>query len=93
MNNVVADLESLTGKIIRGDITPIVYELIKDSGHIQEFKEDFMDYMSEERSKDVLKQNIDSNTSEDTNTGFSFEKWLADAGEPISLRGKVRRSR
>ncbi len=42
MSTVRRELEFLTGKLIQGDITPIVYELLKDSC----YKEDILMYES-----------------------------------------------
>lgn len=42
MSIVHDELELLTGKLIQGDITPIVYELLKDSP----YKEDIVEYQS-----------------------------------------------
>lgn len=88
-NSIVADLESITGKIIRGDITPIVYDLVKDSRYIDLFVKDYLDYVStsvkEEIKDNVCEQHDDSNTSENTNRGISLEGWLSDNGELISL--------
>lgn len=89
-SGVIEDLELLTGKLIRGDITPIVYDMIKDSGYLELFVSDYLDYMSDEEKKNVSEQNINNDSSEDTHRGFSFEEWLASEGEPVTVRRKIR---
>ena len=86
MDSIREDLESLTGMLIRGSITPLVYNLLKDSP----YKEDILQYkdlISKERrdSIDVQKQDKSSNTIEEADNRTSFERFLAEFGKPVSL--------
>lgn len=86
MSSVREDLETLTGMLIQGPITPIVYNLLKDGP----YKEDILQYkdlISKERREiiDVSKQDQSSNTDEKADSRISFEEWLADIGKPVSI--------
>ena len=92
-NTVRMDLESLTGKIVRGDLTPLIYDLIKDSRYIDVFEQAYIDYMSdnekEEIENNVSKQDTDINSCENNDRGFDIEKWLSEQGELITLHGSI----
>ena len=92
-NAVRMDLESLTGKIVRGDLTPLIYDLIKDSRYIDVFEQAYIDYMSdnekEEIEKNVSKQDTDIDSCENNDRGLDIEKWLSEQGELITLHGSI----
>ena len=86
MSSITEDLEALTGMLIRGPITPVVYNLLKDSP----YKEDILQYkdlISKERREliNVSKQDASTNTVEEDDSRVSFERWLSDIGKPVSL--------
>lgn len=86
MSSVNEDLEALTGMLIQGPITPIIYNLLKDSP----YKEDILEYkdlISKERrdSINVSKQNASTDISTEADSRSSFEEWLADIGKPVTL--------
>jgi hypothetical protein len=67
------DLESLTGKLIQGSLTPVVYELLKDSP----YKEDILQYkdlISKEVISKVKQPNPVQKTKE--NQLNEFEQWI-----------------
>lgn len=77
------ELEALTGKLIRGDLTPIVYELIKESP----FKLDILEYSSipKERIEDATKKRISGHANFDSCAGPNFEDWFSNEAQPITL--------
>lgn len=69
------ELESLTGKIFQGDLTPIVFDLLKESQSV----EDLLRYLKKEENSDV-----DSNETQDAVRKESynrpcFEEWFLNA--------------
>lgn len=77
------DLEAMTGKLIKGDITPIVYDMIKDSQYILEFVKEYDSQWKEEERVIHEKQNTDSDTNR--TTGVSIEDWISEYCKPFSL--------
>ena len=84
-DSIEEELEILTGKIIRGDITPLMYSLIKDSIFLDDFVKEYGDYLTEENKENVNKQRENKHTNKDSDRGFDFEKWLSESSKPISL--------
>ena len=75
------ELEILTGKLIRGDLTAIVYELVKDSS----FKNDLVQYSSlREENSDVYKKRSNGDTNDNSSIGPSFKDWLCNEVQCIS---------
>lgn len=85
MDALRTDISLLTGKLISGDITPMVFELIKDSPYVDNFIKEYKDYLPKERSINVSEQDANTNTSKDSPAGLDFEEWLANSGKPITL--------
>lgn len=85
MSIVREDLEALTGSLLMGPVTPILYNILKDSP----CKEDILNYrdlISKERREEVVsKQNTSSNNIEVDDGRVSFEEWLRDIGKPVSI--------
>ena len=79
------ELEVLTGKLIRGDITPIVYELVKDSV----FLSDIATYSTREVTTQYDNADRSSYTSNvDCSTGFILKDWLRDNVQPLPFKGE-----
>lgn len=69
------ELEILTGKLIRGDLTAIVYELVKDSP----FKSDLIQYSSlREEMSVVNKKRSNGDTNDNSSIGPSFKDWICN---------------
>ena len=85
------ELEMLTGKLIRGDLTPVVYDLIKDSP----FKGDLLVYSStaREETEDVIETRLSRHTDNDGSFGIDFKDWLANEVQPISISRNEKDSR
>lgn len=79
------ELEMLTGKLIRGDLTPVVYDLIKDSA----FKADLLEYSStvREETEDVIETRLSRHADNNGSFGIDFKDWLANEVQPISVSG------
>lgn len=77
------ELEMLTGKLIRGDLTPVVYDLIKDSA----FKTDLLEYSStvREETEDVIETRLSRHADNNGSLGIDFKDWLANEVQPISV--------
>lgn len=77
------ELEMLTGKLIRGDLTPVVYDLIKDSP----FKDDLLEYSSavREETEDVIETRLSRHADDDGGFGIDFKDWLANEVQPIAI--------
>ena len=82
---ILEELEFLTGKMLRGDITPLMYQLIKDSPFLDDFIDEYGVYLTEDNREYVSKQRNDKDTSENSSRGFDFEEWLGNSGKPISF--------
>lgn len=79
------ELEVLTGKLIRGDITPIVYELVKDSA----FLSDIATYSTREVITKYDNADRYSYTSNvDCGTGFVLKDWLRDNVQSLPAKGE-----
>lgn len=72
------ELEVLTGKLIRGDITPIVYELIKDSPYVMDIFEHSAVVIKEEDTGDS-QESPSRHADNNGRSGPSFESWLRDS--------------
>lgn len=79
------ELEMLTGKLIRGDLTSVVYDLIKDSA----FKADLLEYSStvREETEDVIETRLSRHADNNGSFGIDFKDWLANEVQPISVSG------
>lgn len=85
------ELEMLTGKLIRGDLTPVVYDLIKDSP----FKDDLLEYSStvREETEDVIETRLSRHADNNGSFGIDFKDWLANEVQPISVSRYEKNSR
>ena len=69
----------------RGDITPLIYELIKDSPFIDDiFK---VSSVKKEEVKHVRKERISGPANTIGSRGFSFENWLSQSVQSIPVQG------
>lgn len=85
------ELEALTGKLIRGDITAVVYELIKDSPFI----DDIYEYsgVEKEEVEDVYKGSGAGPTDDFSSFGADFQNWLTDQVQSIPVSGNVQNNK
>lgn len=83
------DLEVLTGKIIRGDLTPIVYELIKDSTFISDIN---LYGSTREGTKDVIATSTKRDAVHDGSTRLNFKDWFANEVQPVSVPWNAKHS-
>ena len=77
------ELELLSGKLIQGDLTPVVYSLIKDSP----FLDDIFLYSSIQRedTADVNEEKVSGHANNDSNSRPAFAVWLSDEVQSISI--------
>lgn len=66
------ELEVLLGKLISGDLTPIVYTLLKDTP----YKECLLEYLKGAKPDVCTKQSIKTEDSENNN-GESLAQWFS----------------
>lgn len=78
------EFEVLTGKLIRGDLTPIVYELIRESPYI----DDIFEYSSvaKEEAQSDSEKSSSQYADEHGSAGPSFESWFANEVQSITVR-------
>lgn len=88
---ISSELEVLTGKLIRGDITPLVYELIKDSAFIDDIFE--ISTVEKEVGEDVSEGKIPGYADNISNVGFDFKNWLTNEVQSISTHGTGRKAK
>lgn len=66
------EIELITGKVYNGDLTPIVFDLVKDSRHL--------DSLYQYLTGEILKHDINNNTGKVVRAQDSdrpcFEKWF-----------------
>lgn len=70
-----AELESLTGKVFNGDITPIVFDLLKDSKHVVEL----VKYLSKGELSNVVINKPNNAVRKEDYDRPCFEKWFSNA--------------
>ncbi len=79
------ELELITGRLIDGPTTPVVFQLLKDSPVFEQVCSDVKSLHGREqsdstpRTKEVAVQNF--------GRGFDVLQWLADYGKPLALQG------
>lgn len=85
IKTIRSELEILKGSLIRGDATPIVYDLIKDSPFI----EDILEYstISKGEKENVHKKRSVGDASINSGSGSAFEDWFKNEVQPISIHG------
>lgn len=74
------DIELLSGKVISGSLTPVMYLLLKDS--------DAFDVLCRDLGVEVTDDNINNkptNTGPVAVGGLSLTEWLANTGQPVTL--------
>lgn len=87
---LTTELEILTGKLIRGDITPMVYSLIKDSPFIS----DIIGYSSKgEEVVNVCTKRSVGNTDNNGGSRSVFEDWLRNGVQSVPIQGEKRRQK
>lgn len=79
---ISTDFECLIGKVLRGDITPYVYELIKDSAFIDDI---FSLGTVKRRERNVRENGIPGHADEVSSRGTSFENWLSESVQSITI--------
>jgi hypothetical protein len=72
------DLECLTGKLIKGSLTPIIYDLLKDSPYIEDLR-------TVKGGTDVSKQRTNTNNKPIVAGGSDIDKWLRQHGKAVTL--------
>lgn len=83
--SLLTELEVLTGKLIRGDITPIVYELIKDSA----FVKDIVTYSTREDEKEDDNTDRGSYTPNNhSGSGLIYKDWFSESVQPLPNQGE-----
>lgn len=75
MNDILAELEIYTGKLISGDITPIVYDMFKDSEDIL----GLIRYLDKQEGKvtDVYIDRPSETEGKDDTDRFDYEVWCS----------------
>ena len=72
-NIALQELEVLTGKYLSGDITPIVYDLLKDT----KYKSELISYLSEGKIVNVDNNKSNTTACEEDNLRPDLEKWFS----------------
>lgn len=66
------EIEALTGKIYKGDVTPLIYDLLKTSPHLDKL----LVYLGKEIKPNVCNNEFDTTLREEINNRPCFEKWF-----------------
>lgn len=83
------EFEVLSGKLIRGDITPMVYELVKDSPFIM----DLLEYSSvREETEDVAETRVSGHANEYGGARLDIKDWIANEVQPITVQRYAKHS-
>lgn len=69
---VVCELEALTGKVYRGDVTAVVFDILKDTPHLDHL----LAYLSEEKLVNVRDNKPNTTVREEDSDRPCFEKWI-----------------
>lgn len=69
------ELESLTGKVFNGSITPIVFDLLKDSRHLDKL----IKYLNKGEKPNVDNNKSDNPVRKENNNRPCFEEWFRNA--------------
>lgn len=69
-SNIQKDLEELTNCVFRGDITPILYNLVKDSP----YKEDCLEYLGIAKQKKTVEEIVQPQPAQDFRDWFNSFK-------------------
>ena len=81
------ELELITGRLIAGPTTPVVFQLLKDS---PAFKQVCADVRTiHRRGLSVSASSTKTDTGQNFGRGFDVLRWLADNGKPFSVQGDV----
>ena len=67
------EIEALNGQFIRGDLTPVVLDLLKDTPH----KKELIAFLNKENSIDVSSNESNKTLREEDNLRPCFEKWFS----------------
>lgn len=74
-NDYKTELESLSGKVFNGDITPIVFDLLKDSKHIDKL----IEHLRKGDKKHVNNNKPNNTVRKKDYDRPCFEKWFSNA--------------
>lgn len=77
LDYVHAELELALQKVFTGDITPLVYDLIKDT----QYKRELSAFLKGKVNSNVYIDTTDSTSREKDNNRCSFEEWLSNCPE------------
>ena len=70
------ELESLTGKVFKGDITPVVFNLLKTGNHVEELLRYLRD---DEEGADDYNNTTENAVRKESNNRPCFEEWFSNA--------------
>lgn len=73
MTTYLNELETITGKAYRGDLTPVVYDLLQDSPNLRGLYE----YLTGVKYNNDFVDNTDTDTREEVSDRPCFEKWFS----------------
>ena len=71
------ELEGLTGKVFVGDLTPLVFDVLKASPHLDKL----LVYLDKENSKHVRNNKPNTTPRDKSDDRPSFAKWFAGCEE------------
>ncbi|MDR1523289.1 MAG: hypothetical protein LBS29_04995 [Endomicrobium sp.] len=77
---VIEELECVTGKLLRGDITTVVYDILKDSEDVSFIIKTLEGVATNAETHEPCTRALQADDS-----GFSLEAWAATNGQLISL--------
>lgn len=80
------ELELITGRLITGPITPVVFQLLKDGPCFDQVNKD-LDLLKERGKLDANLHSDLGPTSEVFGDGFDVLRWVAEQGQSVTLPG------
>ncbi len=79
------ELELITGRLIDGPVTPVIFQLLKDSPVFDQVCSDVKLLHGREQSDNTPR--TEEVTFQNFGRGFDVLQWLADNGKPLALQG------
>lgn len=81
------ELELITGRLIAGPTTPVIFQLLKESPVFEQVCTDVR--LIHRRGLSVSTPSTKADTVQNFGRGFDVLQWLADNGKPFAVQGDV----
>ena len=72
-----SELQAFTGQLFTGDITPVLYDLLKTTDHVNEL----LNFLRGEVKSNVHPKRPDKVTNTESSNGLSIEDWFSKFDE------------